>query len=219
MRNKTKTLFIGGAFACIGLLSGHGQTFREKLDAYFAEHAQEIQDSIQAWDAYNLHKPECRITEQELKDVVMRSYGKTIDWMKLSMQHQIRFFDYCRVYLREGDTASLKKRFDCEQIRIRALRELDDMHEKFLLRGINYAKLTPYYNACNAYVTDPTCLEGLRDHLLQTIGRDTNDTISGGRVYYKRTLEDNYAIERLDYFWDKLLCSTPEHDWPGRLYP
>ena len=69
MRNKTKTLFIGGAFACIGSLSGHGETFQQKLDAYFVEHAQEIQKSIQAWDEYNLHKPEYRITEQELKDI------------------------------------------------------------------------------------------------------------------------------------------------------
>ena len=33
MKNKTKTLFIGGAFACIGSLSGHGETFQQKLDA------------------------------------------------------------------------------------------------------------------------------------------------------------------------------------------
>ena len=141
MRNKTKTLFIGGAFACIGSLSGHGETFREKLDAYFKEHAQEIQKSIQVWDDYNLHKQECRITEQELKDVVMRSYKKTIDWMKLSMQHQIRFFDYCRMHLCEGDTASLKKRFDGEQIRIHALRELGDMIDKFTAKKIVFNKL------------------------------------------------------------------------------
>lgn len=141
MRNKTKTLFIGGAFACIGSLSGHGETFREKLDAYFAEHSQEIQKSIQVWDKYNLYKPEYRITEQELKDVVMHSYEKTIDWMKLSMQHQIRFFDYCRMHLREGDTASLKKRFDSEQIRIHALRELGDMIDKFTAKKIVFNKL------------------------------------------------------------------------------
>ncbi len=141
MRNTIKTLFIGGAFACIGSLSGHGETFREKLDAYFAEHSQEIQKSIREWDAYNLHKPEYRITEQELKDVVMRSYEKTIDWMKLSMQHQIRFFDYCRMHLREGDTASLKKRFDGEQIRIHALRELGDMIDKFTAKKIVFNKL------------------------------------------------------------------------------
>lgn len=141
MRNKTKTLFIGGAFACIGSLSGHGETFREKLDAYFAEHSQEIQKSIQAWDKYNLYKPEYRITEQELKDVVMHSYEKTIGWMKLSMQHQIRFFDYCRMHLREGNTASLKKRFDGEQIRIHALRELGDMIDKFTAKKIVFNKL------------------------------------------------------------------------------
>ena len=141
MRNKTKTLFIGGAFACIGSLSGHGQTFREKLDAYFAKHHEEIQESIQAWDEYNLHKPEYRITEQELKDVVMRSYEKTIDWMKRSMQHQISFFDYHREHLREGDTASLKKRFDGEQIRIHALRELGDMIDKFTAKKIVFNKL------------------------------------------------------------------------------
>lgn len=81
MRNKTKTLFIGGAFACVGSLSGHEETFREKPDAYFTEHTQKIQGSIQARDEYNLHKPECCITEQGLKDVVMNSYQETIDWM------------------------------------------------------------------------------------------------------------------------------------------
>ena len=216
MRNKTKTLFIGGAFACIGSLSGHGETFQQKLDAYFAEYAQEIQESIQAWDMYNKHKPEYHITEQELKDVVMRSYKKTIDWMKLSMQHQIRFFDYCRMHLCEGDTASLKKRFDGEQIRIHALRELGDMREKFTQRGIDYPKLEELYDACSSYQPDPNYPEGLRNHLLQTVGEDSNDAVAGGRMYYERTSEDAYAIERLYDFWNKLLCSSHD-DWVGRL--
>ena len=77
-----------GAFGC------HGETFREKLDAYFAEHAQEIQKSIREWDAYNLHEPEYRITEQELKDVVLRSREKVVCYLCLSLKHQIRFFWY-----------------------------------------------------------------------------------------------------------------------------
>ena len=219
MRNKTKTLFIGGAFACIGSLSGHGETFREKLDAYFAEHHEEIQKSIQAWDNYNLRELEYRITEKELKDVVMRSYEKTIDWMKRSMQHQISFFDYHREHLREGDTASLKKRFDCEQIRIHALQELGDMIEKFAARGIDYPKLTQYQQECIKYVPNPESLDGLRDHLLQNVGRDDDKTIAGGRWYYQHTENDRYAIKRLNWFFGKILSSgTPGEEWTGKLY-
>ena len=215
MRNKTKTLFIGGAFACIGSLSGHGETFREKLNAYFTKHAQEIQESIQAWDGYNKHKQEYYITEQELKDVVMRSYKKTIDWMKLSMQHQIRFFGYYTKHLRKGDMASLKKRFDVEQIRIRALQELDDMRGKFTQRGIDYPKLEKLYDACNSYQPDPNDPEGLKDHLLKAVGEDTKDAVAGGRMYYERTSKDAYAIERLDDFWDEFLrCSN---NWTGKM--
>ena len=54
-----KKLMIGMVCAtAVGALACHRETFREKLDAYFAEHAQEIQRSIQEWDAYNLHEPE-----------------------------------------------------------------------------------------------------------------------------------------------------------------
>ena len=217
MRNRIKTLFIGGAFACIGSLSGHGETFREKLDAYFKEHAKEIQESIREWDVYNLQEQEYRITEQELKDVVLRSYEKTIDWMKLSMQHQIRFFDYYREHLHEDNTVSLKKRFNSEQIRIHALEELVDMRKEFTQRRIDYPKLEELYDACKSYQPDPNDPEGLKNHLVETVERDTCDIISGGRAHYERTLEDNYAIKRLDYFWDKLLCSDPP-DWSVRLH-
>ena len=218
MRNKTKTLFIGGAFACIGSLSGHGETFQQKLDAYFAKHAQKIQESIQEWDVYNKHKQEYHITEQELKDVVMRSYKKTIDWMKLSMQHQIRFFGYYTKHLREGNTVSLKKRFDSEQIRIHALEELDDMRKKFTQRGIDYPKLEELYDACKSYQPDPNHPEGLKHHLLQTVGEDSKDAVAGGRMYYERTSEDAYAIERLDDFWDRFLCcSNPDFNWTGKM--
>lgn len=115
-------IVIMGALAC------HGETFREKLDAYFAEHAQEIQESIQAWDAYNLDKLEYRITEQELKDVVLRSREKVIRYLCLSLKHQIRFFRYYTQHMYAcKKTSKLKKRFDTEQIREYALRDLDDM--------------------------------------------------------------------------------------------
>lgn len=64
-----KLMVVAVYIVIMGALACHGETFREKLDAYFAEHAQKFQKSIQEWDAYNLHKPEYRITEQELKDV------------------------------------------------------------------------------------------------------------------------------------------------------
>ena len=218
MRNKTKTLFIGGAFACIGSLSGHGETFQGKLDAYFTEHREEIQKSIREWDVYNKNKQEYHITEQELKDVVMRSYKKTIDWMKLSMRHQIRFFGYYTKYLRKGDMASLKKRFDVEQIRIHALQDLDDMRKKFTQRGIDYPKLEKLYDACNSYQPDPNDPEGLKDHLLKAVGEDSKDVVAGGRRYYEHTSEDAYAIERLDDFWDGFLCgSNPDYNWTGEM--
>ena len=60
-----KKLMFGMACAtAVGTLAGRCETFREKLDAYFAEHHEEIQKSIQAWDDYNKHEPEYRITEQ-----------------------------------------------------------------------------------------------------------------------------------------------------------
>ena len=49
-----------GAFGC------HGETFREKLDAYFAEHAQEIRKRIAAWNCFNSFQPDYIITEREL---------------------------------------------------------------------------------------------------------------------------------------------------------
>ena len=98
------------------------------------------------------------------------------------------------------------------------MRELGDMREKFTQRGIDYPKLKELYDACNSYQPDPNHPEGLKHHLLQTVGQDSNDAVAGGRMYYKRTSEDAYTIERLDDFWDKLLCSSP-HDWVGRLCP
>ena len=223
MRNKTKTLFIGGAFACIGSLSGHGETFREKLDAYFAEHSQEIQKSIQAWDKYNL---EYRITEQELKDVVMHSYGKTIGWMKLSMQHQIRFFDYCRMHLREGDTASRKKRFDGEQIRIHALRELDDMIAQFSAKGIYFSKLIrynqplpyaslrleEYKKACvswNSDAKDPKTLKKLlQDTVESRCAFIENLTCGDHPALYDEDVR--YAVNRINWFFRKILTDYPQ---------
>lgn len=76
-----KLMVVAVYIVIMGALACHGETFREKLDAYFAEHAQKFQKSIQEWDAYNLHKPEYRITEQELKDVVLRSREKVIRYL------------------------------------------------------------------------------------------------------------------------------------------
>ena len=225
MRNKTKTLFIGGAFACIGSLSGHGETFQEKLDAYFAEHREEIQESIREWDVYNLNKPEYHITEQELKDVVMRSYKKTIDWMKLSMQHQIRFFGYYTKHLCEGDMASLKKRFDGKQIRIRALQELDDMIEKFSAKGIYFSKLVQYNQpipyasfkleeykkACvswNPDAKDPKTLEKLLQDTVES--RCTfieNLTCGDHPALYDEDVR--YAVNRINWFFCKILTDYP----------
>ncbi|MBR1843340.1 MAG: hypothetical protein IJ793_00460 [Opitutales bacterium] len=203
MRNKTKTLFIGGAFACIGSLSGHGGTFQEKLDAYFAEHAQEIQESIQAWDKYNLYKPEYRITEQELKDIVLRSREKVIRYLCLSLKHQIRFFWYYTQHMYAcKKAAELKKRFDAEQVREYASQELDDMQKQFELRGISYPKLTKYHEACDLAEKCPCTL---KDKIRLCAGRDDDDVIAGGRKWYERTVDDMYAIERVEHFFRYIL--------------
>ena len=91
---KYRIPLFGVCAMTVGTLGCHGETFQQKLDAYFAEHAQEIQKSIQKWDDHNLNNPEFRITEQDLKDVVMRSREKVICYLCLSLKHQIRFFWY-----------------------------------------------------------------------------------------------------------------------------
>lgn len=207
MRNKTKTLFIGGAFACIGSLLGHGETFQQKLDAYFAEHAQEIQESIQKWDDHNLNNPEFRITEQELKDVVMRSREKVICYLCLSLKHQIRFFWYYTQQMYAcKKTADLKKRFDAKQVREYALRELDDMMKQFELRGILCPRLVECRKICASYVPNPAeSPDVLKEKLSSLIFTGSENVIAGGRKWYERTVNDMYAIERVEHFFRYIL--------------
>lgn len=56
---------------------------------------------------------------------------EAVRYMQLSLEHQVAFFDYFKAHRREGCTEFLKKRFDAEQIRIRALRDLENMIEEF----------------------------------------------------------------------------------------
>ena len=221
MRNKTKTLFIGGAFACIGSLSGHGETFREKLDAYFAEHAQEFKDSIQAWDKYNQYESEYHITEQELKDAVMRSYGETIDWMKRSMQHQIRFFDYYRAYLRDKFTEK-KIVFNklCEKFYDSAWESMDDVPHETWQKLAVAPTLIKYKEACVSWNPDSQEPSGLKKHLETTVKtrEDFFEDLKGAN-YFKDTFGNvepalyngrtRYSIERMGDFFHGVLENSP----------
>ena len=198
-----KKLMIGMVCAtAVGALACYGETFCEKLDAYFSEHAQEIQRSIQEWDAYNLHEPEYRITEQELKDIVLRSREKVIRYLCLSLKHQIRFFWYYTQHMYAcKKAAELKKRFNIKQSKEYALRDLDDMMKQFELRGISCPRLIECRKVCASYVPNPSESPGvLEEKLSSFVFTDSEDVIAGGRKYWEHTVNDIYEIERADDF-------------------
>lgn len=135
-----KKLAFGVCAAIIGMLSCHGETFQEKLDAYFEEHKKEIQASIQAWNFYNMRQSGYCITEQELKDVVLSSYHGAVEFMQKSMRGQVQFSDRYREHLLGKETdrdfrwalMTHKKRLDGGEI-------LQYFHFKYC----NYSKYAP----------------------------------------------------------------------------
>jgi len=208
-----KKLMVGAV--CIvmtGALSCHGETFQQKLDAYFAKHSKEIQKSIQAWDNYNLHKPEYHITEQELKDVVLRLREKVIRYLCLSLKHQIRFFWYYTQHMYAcKKTAELRKKFDVEQSKEYALRDLDDMMKQFELRGILCPRLVECRKICASYVPNPAgSPDVLKEKLSSLIFTGSENVIAGGRNYWEHTVNDIYEIERVDDFFQYVLDSESD---------
>jgi hypothetical protein len=198
----------------VGTLGCHCETFRKKLDAYFAEHAQEIQKSIREWGAYNLHKPEYRITEQELKDVILHWRENVVRYLCLSLEHQIQFFPYYTYHMYAcKKAAELKKRFDREQVREYALRDLDDMMEQFQVRGIARPRLIECRKVCASYLApNPSgaSLDALESKLKFLIFTDKEHSIAGNREYWEQTVNDIYEIERTEDFFKYILFSWSE---------
>ena len=136
-----KKLAFGMCAAIIGMLSCHGKTFQEKLDAYFEDHKKEIQASIQAWDFYNMRQSEYCITEQELKDVVLRSYNSAVGFMQKSIRGQVQFFDRYREHL------LLDKKTDRDfywaLMTHKKRRDGSEILQYFHLKYCNYSKYAP----------------------------------------------------------------------------
>lgn len=191
--------------ACIS----RGGNFQQKLDRYFKAHAQEIKTSIEEWDRYNLQDPVYWITERELKDVVLDAYARTLDYLLLSLRHQIEFFKYYTQHMYEGNTVlSLKKRFDSEQIRERTFQELCNMIDVLKKRNISCPKLGQCQQAYSRLKLDPENPKALKAYLQLNIGFDGDEAIAGGRKYYERTEEDMQAIIRMHFFRYYLLEAT-----------
>ncbi len=150
---KKLTFGVCAAMMCIS--AGHGETFREKVDRVFLDHAQEIGERIKAWNDFNSNKPDYIITEKELKDVVLRAREEAVRYMQQCLEYQVAFFDYFKTHRREGCTEFLKKRFDAEQNRIRALLDLESMIEEFKPKGINCEPLVCWKKIVDSWKPDP----------------------------------------------------------------
>lgn len=153
---------------------------------------------------------------------MLRAREEAVRYIQLCLEHQVAFFDYFKRYRREGCTEFLKKRFDGEQIRILASRELGDMIEEFTCKGIDCKLLVRYKGLCDSFEPDSKNQDTLYGHLVDTCGIEyinkTKEILTGGREICEYTAQDRRVCKRImDFYYKTLITEIHQDHWTNML--
>lgn len=192
----------------------YGDSFREKVDKYMADHIAQFNQSLEQWDAYNQHDPLYQMTIKDLTEAVMNSYDLTMQIMKLSINHWFDFMVYYSMNYSAPENRNwrdMKSLFDSRMIKMYALKEIEKMCEDFQERGINVQPLKKVQNACFGY-NNTQAPGALRGEVLAAMPGNYESEkdkyeyfFTGGKNRYHRTENDHYAMVRASGLIDLLL--------------